>query len=289
MLVGLLTALGAAGAFGVASVLQTVGGRRVGPAPLGPRLVSALLGQPLFAIGVFLDVCGFLLNLVALRRLPLFVVQPAVGSAVAVTAVLASGFLGEKLGSARRWALLGTMIGLTLVATSALPGHAPSGGATVNLLLAGGAILLAVAAVLVDRRWREVAGVPLAVLSGLAFGGFGLAGRTLTTPGSPVGALLEPGLWVAAVLAVGGLALFGAALQRSTVTVVMSVSMAVESLVGASVGLLLWDHVRSGYWPAVVAGLALCVGCAPVLARAEPPETTDDGMPAARHLATPQP
>lgn len=275
---GLLAALAAACAFGTASVLQTVGARRAGPptpmgsVAVGPRLARALLAQPLFATGVVLDVVAFVLNLVALGRLPLFLVQPVIGSAVGVTAVLASVFLGEQLGPRRRRALLGTAGGLTLVALSASAGEASTSRRAGWLLLTVGLPLLAGLAVVVNRRARAAAGIALSALSGLAFAGFGIAGRTLVPPESPWAALTSPGVWAATGFAAGGLVLFGAALQHSPVTTVTGVSMMVEGLLPASLGLLLWDHARPGYGLAVALGLALSLFCTVVLARPESPE-----------------
>ena len=267
MLFGLLAALAAAAAFGTASVLQTIGGRRtVADQPLGAGLVAALMAQPLFALGVLLDVAGFVLNLLALQRLPLFVVQPTVGASVAVTALLASRYLGESLSRAQRVALLGTLAGLGLLAASADAGPAEGGGTTGLVLLVGGVPLLAAAAFAVDRRGGSSLGLRLAVVSGVAFAAFGLAGRTLVVPDSPLGPLAAPGMWAAVAFAVGGLALFGAALARSTATAVTSVSMVVESLLGSAAGLMFWDHLRPGRAPVMLSGLFLCLACAPKLA-----------------------
>ena len=86
MVASLVAALGAAVAFGVASVLQQAGARRP---PLRRRigfgLIADLARQPLFVVGVALDAVGFVLTFLALRRLPLFAVESAVASAVAVT------------------------------------------------------------------------------------------------------------------------------------------------------------------------------------------------------------
>lgn len=268
MVASLLMALGAAACFGVASVLQQVGARRAGARTrLSLGLLVAFARQRPFALGLALDVIGFVLNLWALQRLPLFVVQPAVASAVAVTAVLASRYLGERLGRSERWAVAGIVAGFALVAVSASSEAAPSLHGTGRALLLAGVLLLALAAGAVDRRWSGPgAAVAFGALAGLAFAGFGIAGRVLPPPPSLVSLALDPVAWTAALYAVLGLVLYGAALQRGSVTPVTAVAMIVETLVPAGAGLFLSDHARPGLAVVATGGFILSFVAAFVLA-----------------------
>ncbi|MEW6476895.1 MAG: EamA family transporter, partial [Actinomycetota bacterium] len=145
-----LAPLGAALCYGVAAVVQQVGAHRAAAPPpsdgsgpsaarrLGVRLVVDLLRQPLFLAGLGLDAVGFFLAFVGLRHLPVFVVQAAVSSTVAVTAVLGSRFLGDRL-KPRDWWLVGAVVvGLTLVGASAADGGPPGLGPFGTALLVGG-------------------------------------------------------------------------------------------------------------------------------------------------------
>lgn len=268
MIASLLMALGAAACFGLASVLQQVGARRAGTGiPLSIGLLVAFVRQRPFAQGLALDVIGFVLNLWALQRLPLFVVQPAVASAVAVTAVLASRYLGERLRRSERWAVGGIFAGLALVAVSASSEAAPSLQSTGNGLLLAGVPLIALAAVAVDRNWAGPgAAAALGALAGLAFAGFGIAGRVLPPPPSLASLVVDPVIWTAALYAVLGLVLYGAALQRGSVTPVTAVLMLVETLVPAGAGLFLSDHARPGLAVVATLGFALSFTAAVVLA-----------------------
>ncbi|HET8988831.1 MAG TPA: hypothetical protein VFN43_10000, partial [Humibacillus sp.] len=88
MILGLLGALTAAVAYGGATILQAIGVRRVAALPSHARLSRRLkVGWP-YPAGLALDAAGFLASVVALRTLPLFLVESAVASSVAVTAVL---------------------------------------------------------------------------------------------------------------------------------------------------------------------------------------------------------
>lgn len=262
MIASLLMALGAAGCFGVASVLQQVGARRArAGSRLSLGLLVAFVRQRAFALGLVLDVAGFVLNLWALQRLPLFVVQPAVASAVAVTAVLASRYLDERLRPGDRWAVAAIVAGLTLVAVSASSQAASSPQGRGQALLLTGVPLLALAAAAVDRTWAGPGAAPaLGALAGLAFAGFGIAGRVLPAPRSLASLAVDPVAWAAALYAGLGLALYGTALQRGSVTPVTAVSMMVETLVPVGAGLLLFDHPRPGL--AVVATVGFIVSFA---------------------------
>ena len=89
MLTGLLGAFAAAVLYGAATVLQAAGVRHLRTVPASAPLAARLWAGRLYAVGLGLDAAGFLASIAALRTLPLFVVQSAIASSVAVTAVLA--------------------------------------------------------------------------------------------------------------------------------------------------------------------------------------------------------
>src|SRR5262245_40829422 len=96
-------AAGCALCYGLASVLQARGARSGGRARgVDPRLLVRLARSSWSRAGVALDGVGFVLQLLALRTLPLFVVQTAVSSSLAVTAAAAALILHEHLGP-REW------------------------------------------------------------------------------------------------------------------------------------------------------------------------------------------
>jgi len=96
---GLACALFAAAAFGAASVLQAIASRATGRGSrvVDPWLLVRVLRQWRFVAGVGLDALGALAQLLALRVLPLFVVQTALAASLAVTAILVR-LLGTVLG-----------------------------------------------------------------------------------------------------------------------------------------------------------------------------------------------
>jgi drug/metabolite transporter (DMT)-like permease len=284
MVASLVAALAAAVAFGVASVLQQVGARRP---PLRRRISLGLVGdlarQPLFVLGVALDAVGFTLTFLALRRLPLFAVESAVASAVAVTAV-ASRWVGDRLTRSERVAVGAVVVGLALVGASALPEGPPSVGSLARLLLLAGVPALALLGVAVSTHVAGRCAAPaLGALAGTSFAFFGVSCRVLPAGGGPT----DPLAWAAVAYAALGLLLYGAALQRGAVTAVAAATSTVEVLVPALVGLALSDGARSGLAPLAVAGFLLTAGATLCLIRggSTPSEPTVDDLSAMSTLS----
>ena len=75
----------------------------------------------------------------------------------------------------------------------------------------------------------------LGALSGVAFGGFALAGCLMPAHDSLAGALGDPVLWAAVGYAALGLGIYGAALQRGSITAVTATTIATEALFPSAV------------------------------------------------------
>ncbi len=277
-----LAAIGAAGAalcYGAASVCQAVAVRREsvrGGLDLG--LVWRLTRQTPYVVGLALDGIGFLASLVALRSLPLFLVQAAIASSVGITAILAWRLLGARLVPADWVALTGLGIGLVLLAASAQPDAAQRLSARGGWLVLAGVAVVLVAGALAIRTPPRAAVPALAVAAGAAFGGVGIAARSLVVP-HPVWHLAgDPLAYAVAGYGLLGMMLFAAALQRGSVTVAVAINFAVETVLPAAVGLLLLgDSARPGYAPEAAAGFVLTVGAAIAMARQAQPEASVSG------------
>ncbi|MEO7836326.1 MAG: hypothetical protein ABIS21_01640 [Acidimicrobiales bacterium] len=257
--------------FGTASVLQHVSASRAAAGRgVDPRLLLRLARQGPYLIGLGLDAAGFVVSAWALRRLPLFVVQAALASSLAITAGVAAATVRESLLARERRAIAGIIAGLVLLAVAASPEPA-SPGRSAGTLLLGGLVALLVAAVLVDRRAGAAwSGVAFGALSGLAFGGFGLASRVLGSgPGPPL--VGDPLAWAMVGYVGLGLLFFAAALQRGKVTAVTAACVVTETLVPAVLGVLfLGDGARPGLGAVALVGFALSCGAAVSLARPSP-------------------
>lgn len=264
----LVGALLAAVCFGLSSVMQAVGMRRAGPvSERDPRsLVRAWLTLP-FLSGTGLDLLGFGFELVALRHLPLFLVQAAVASALAVTAIAASVMMKERLGRGEKLAVVAVCLGLALLGFSAGPEGATRAHTDFYTALGASLVGLAVLGLLAGRlpsRWRTPV---LGLCAGLCFGVLALAARTLPQL-DPVRLLREPATYLVAVSSLIALVLWTMALSGGSVTTATAAMVVGETVLPAVIGVLvLGDEARPGWVPVAVGGFLLAVGGALALAR----------------------
>jgi len=94
MVIGLLFALAAMVLNSVAGLLESDATRHVTPR-------RSLAAQPRYLAGLVVDGLGWACTVVALRDLPVFVVQAVLGGAIALTAVGAGSSTGPRCAAAR--------------------------------------------------------------------------------------------------------------------------------------------------------------------------------------------
>ena len=283
MLPGLIGAVLAAICYGAASVSQALGVRRFAAAPSELPLLVRLGRARWYVLGTALDLAGFVASWVALRSLPLFLVQSVIATSVAVTAVLARKIFGTALSRSEVVALGMVVVGLGCLAVSGVssPAHPLSTlGSLVLLLLI---VPITLAALVFGRPaagGRPAADVPrdgarrgwilLATISGLAFGGVGIAARVLATPHPWWHLFGDPAAWALVGYAALGVISYAVALARGPVTMVASIGVVIETTVPAAVGLgWLGDAIRSGFGVVVIVGLLVTIGGCLALCRNE--------------------
>lgn len=271
MLLGLTMALAAALCFGVAMILQAAGARRQPPTP-GEGLLGtarAMLNLP-FASGLLLDGLGFVAQLIALRSLPLYLVQAALAGSLAVTAVLGAALLGLRLGRAEWLGVAGVCAGLAVLgATAGAEGHRQPTEAF-HWALLGAVVLIAGAGGGAWRLPEPGRAAVMGALCGLGFGVVGLAVRVLpAVHGTDLVPLLrDPALY--ALLAGGAVAfaLMTEGVRGGRVTTATACMVLGETALPALLGVvLLGDGTRPGLAPLAVAGFAVAVAGALALAR----------------------
>ncbi len=277
MWVSLSAALVAAVCFGVASVMQAAAARAAtrrpateGAAPPGRMdfgLVLRMCQQWRFIASLGLDLAGFLAQLVALRRLPLFAAQAMIASNLAVTAVVAAWVI--NLGLAwREWlAVAGVIAGVSMLGSSAGAHTAAAVGPQFKF-----ALVIAVAAIAVTgmacSRLRPPARTPvLGAIAGLGYGVVAVAARVL--PGfAPQQLIHNPAAYALAVAGIVSFMLYATALEDGSVTVATALVVLAETTAPAVVGVMfLGDHARQGMSGVAVLGFCLAVVCAVALAR----------------------
>jgi drug/metabolite transporter (DMT)-like permease len=267
---------------GTAIVLQAVAARRLpAEARLDAALVGGLAKSPVYVLALVLVATGFALSFVALRTLPLFAVQAGRASSLAVAALLAVAVLGARL----RWTdwlgLAGLGAGLVVLASTVESRPASTVGQAATWIVVAGTVALGVAAVVAalgpstPRR-----GLVLAVLAGVAFAVLALGARTAPS-WAPLDLLTAPVVWCAAISGGLGLAASAVALRRAPVVAVTAVMVAVETVVGALLGIVLaGDRPAPGTGVAAAGAFLLVLAGAVVVARFGTPETVVAGTPA---------
>ena len=226
-----------------------------------------MLRQWRFVASLGLDLIGFLAQLVALRRLPLFAVQAMVAGSLAVTAVLAAWLINVQL-AWREWlAVAGVVVGVGL--------WAPRPGPRERRRSAGGSSwpsswpwrLVGVAGVLAARLGRPARTPVLGAVAGLGYGVVAVAARVL--PGYSLAELVrDPAAYAAVAGGVVSFMLYAAALDNGSVTVATAAVVLAETAPPALIGILfLGDHTRPGLTLVAVVSFVLAVTCAVLLAR----------------------
>jgi drug/metabolite transporter (DMT)-like permease len=261
--------------YGVASVLQSIGAQRVGSGG-GLSSVGTIIAQLPYLIGLAADGVAFLANVLALQRLPLFLVQSIMTASVAVTAVIAA-IRGARLGS-RDWLFLGVLgLGLILLCITAVSEDAVAISRTAQWVLFGCGLVvpLGVGGTAFALRGRA-SWLLLAGAAGLAWTGVALASRGISVDPLSWHLVRNPLLWAILIQGALGVGLFAYALQRGPVTPITAITFVLEMIVPSSVGLLLFgDDVQPGLGWLAIAGFLMAIGGTLALARySEVPATT---------------
>ncbi len=255
-MLALLAATVAAVGYGVSTVMQAVATRRA-------QGLTALR-QPLVVGALVIDGAAWLLSLVALDRLPLFVVQALLASSVVVVVLLARTVLGAPTRGRDVGAIVAVVGALVVLAAGSgeQPAVTPPSGFTTGMLVASGVLVAATVA-----AYARGGALLLATLGGLGYSGAAIAARGAHASGGLLDTVLQPlAIAIVACGAVGVLA-YLRALERGSAGSMAAVLSVTEVVVPGAVGVaVLGDTVRAGWAVPVVAALVLAIAACVVLA-----------------------
>ncbi|MFI2260646.1 hypothetical protein [Streptomyces tubercidicus] len=266
----MVCALASACCFGTASVLQAIAARAVDTGSgsgVDPVLLLRALRQWRYGAGLALDGLGFLLQIAALRSIPLYAVGASLAASLAVTAVVAAWLLDARL-TAAEWAAVATVCaGLAMIALASGAQGQRAGPAALHWSLLGAVLVVLLAGALAGR----LADRPRALLLGLGAGaGFGVvevAVRLIDSLAVPR-VFGNPALYALALGGAAGFLLLTSALQRGSVTVATAGMVLAETAGPAVVGIVwLGDRPRDGLQWLAVAGFVAAVAGALALTR----------------------
>ncbi|MEW1792663.1 hypothetical protein [Streptomyces niveus] len=266
----MICALGSAVCYGTASVLQAVAARAAEPGTgsgVDPALLLRALRQWRYVAGLALDGLGFVLQIVALRAIPIYAVGAALAASLAVTAVVAARLLRVRL-SAREWSAVGVVCaGLALLALSSGAEGTEGGSTALRVAMLG----VAVAVLLAGAAAGRLPDRPRALVLGFGAGtGFGVVEVSVRLIDGVAPAELVTNAAVYALLLGGGAAflLLTSAFQRGSVTTATAGMVIGETIGPALVGVVwLGDRTRAGLGWLTVVGFAVAVAGALALAR----------------------
>ncbi|GAA3815510.1 hypothetical protein GCM10022403_056330 [Streptomyces coacervatus] len=266
----MVCALGAAVCFGTATVLQAVAARAASTDGGGGGEAALLLRavrQWRYLAGLALDGLGFLLQIAALRSIPIYAVAAALASSLAVTGVVSARLLHVRL-SGTEWGAVGVVCaGLAMLGlASGAEGDRAGSTALKWAMLAVAVVVLLLG--LFGGRWS---GRGRALVLGLGAGfGFGVVEVSVRLIDSLAPSELFTNPATYALVLGGGAAflLLTSALQRGSVTTATAGLVLGETIGPALVGVVwLGDRTREGLAWLVVLGFLVAVVGALALAR----------------------
>jgi drug/metabolite transporter (DMT)-like permease len=254
---------------GTATILQAAAARKVATVDhLDAALLLRLVRRSSYLLAVGLLVVGLFLAILALRTLPLFLVQAVRASSLGVTALLAVLALKQRLVWSELAAVAAIGVGLVVLAVSAGPQSAATAGDGVRLAMVGAVLVVGVlTAVLARRPPSPRSGLGLGFLSGLCFALLALGARVVRDF-APLVLLTDPAAYAMGLAGLLGLLITATAMQRASVVTVTAATVSTETVVGALLGVVVCgDRPVAGTEAYAWAGFALALVGAVGLAR----------------------
>lgn len=285
MLIGFLLALGCSVCYGTATVLQAVAARSVetsSSSGVNAVLLLRAVQQWRYLAGIGLDGLGFVLQVLALRLVPIYVVAAALAASIAVTGIVSAWVLKARLSRSEWTAVVVVCASLVTLALAAGPAHFRHAPRGLGWALLGVVALVIVVGALAGRLPDHPRALALGLGSGSGFGIVEVGVRLLDVVDPTTRAFwINPALYALAAGGAAGFLLLTSALQRGSVTTTVAAMVVGETVAPALVGVLwLGDTARPGLGWLVVAGFVVAVAGTLMLARfGEAPSSDEAEQP----------
>ncbi|WP_433375742.1 hypothetical protein ACQPZX_06525 [Actinoplanes sp. CA-142083] len=253
--------------YGTASILQAVGARRAAS-------TVKSFGQPIYVVGVLLDLVAWSCAMVALSQLAVYLVESVLAGSLAITVVAARVVLKSRLRAVDVVAVAISIAALTALAMSAGPQEDVPPSTGLRLWLCGAAVSVAL------LGWGATKWGPpgvVACFAGLCLGGAALVGRALAFPDDMMSSvrsavltiLTDPLIAALVIFGVSGMMLYANALRGGQVGPVTAVHWIAEVTAPSAVAFLfLGDAIRPGWSMVALAAGATTIVMAVILATA---------------------
>ncbi len=222
-----------------------------------------------YLVGMGLDAVGFVLQVAALRLVPIYVVAAALAASIAVTGIVAAWVLSARL-SRREWTAVGVVcVSLVVLALAAGPLHLRRPPTWLGWALLGVVAAIVIAGAAAGRLPDRPRALTLGLAAGGGFGVVEIGVRLIEVidPTKP-SFYTDPAPYAAAAGGVAGFLLFTSALYRGSVTTAVAGMVVGETIPPAFVGAMwLGDRARDGLGWLVVMGFVVAVSGTLMLAR----------------------
>ena len=258
LLLAYLAAFGCAIFNGSAAVLEKIGADKEERAKSSNfSLLWRLKSSGAFILGVVFDFVAFALTLYAVHYLPIFMVQPIIACSIIVTALIEHFLFKRRITNKFIIAAVIIIFGLVFIGLSANSDTAKAIGEPTKLLF----VLTPIALFMLGSFFAKInhnnSTLVLAAISGLAFGGISVAGRSLQT-NNISGIFTNPLSWSIIGYGLTGILFFTIALQRASATLVSAIMIAFETLSPILAGIVfLADRPRNNLWPTLIIGISM--------------------------------
>ena len=272
MLIGLLLALGTSVCYGTATVLQAVATRSVdagSDSGVDAALLLRALRQWRYLVGIGLDGVGFVLQVAALRLVPIYVVAAAIAASLAVTAIVAAWLLSARLSTVEWTAVAVVCASLAMLGFAAGPEGSQRGPAGLRWALLAVVAAVFIAGAVGGRLGERSRALVLGLGAGAGFGVVEIAVRLIDAI-DPTKAVFytNPAVYVVIAGGLAGFLLLTSALGRGSVTTAVAGMVVGETVGPALVGVVwLGDQTRPGLSWMVVTGFAIAVAATLALSR----------------------
>ncbi len=213
-----------------------------------------------YLLGIFLDIVAWLFALLAVHRLPLFIVQPIIACSVIVTIFIEIIITKRKLNIKLILSLSLLIIGLIVLTNVAAPEKAASISSLTKLFLVLTPIPLAIIGLVYNTFFNKQATFVLAAVTGISFGAIAVVGRALHFNKNILGIFSNPLLWAIFIYSIIGMIFFTIALKKASASFVNTIVIACETIFPIIFGIIFFnDHPRHDLWIEVILGFIFTV------------------------------
>lgn len=248
--------------YGSATVLEQAGVKKEKHlTSINPLKLLKFIKEGPYFVGLLLDLIGWLFFLVAVRSLPLFLVQSFIALSIVISALLDRYWLKHKILKPEKVSILLVILGVVLLSFIAKPSSAIATSNLFKLIIIVGPLLVAIlATIILNLKKSAFYNSLISVLVGISFGGTSIVTRIIVF--GQIEKQLNQALLLVSLALYGLLAiiLLSIVLQRDRINRVNSLILASEVMVPSLIGIaFLGDGIRSGSWYILSVGLIFVV------------------------------